>query len=438
MKGFHSLVTVSIVLEKLFEILPHPKPEVEECGLSEALNRVLAEDLVCPFDVPQFDRSAVDGYAIKAVDTISSSPTNPLEFRVVGKVIAGSKPGEIGEVIRGESALIFTGAPMPSGTDSVVMVEHCDRIDGVVRIRHQVHPLQNVSRKGEDFRENETMITAGTILKPWHISAIASVGRSIIGVRRKLHIGVLSTGSEIVEPGGILRLGQVANSTKPLLLAFINQRGCKEIDLGTVPDNLDDISASIAKSWQECDIILTTGGSSVGEKDLVFKAISNISGSTSVAHGVRIRPGRPTGVSVLNGKPVFTLSGFPVAAMTAFQALIAPTISYLLNAEEELVPWVTGVLTRRISNETGNRSYVRVRVFSGANGLEVDPLILTGSGLISTLTKSNGLLVLNESLEGYDEGEKVEVMLTGNISTRRPPDEILSSVNSFFPGGSRS
>lgn len=425
-RGFHALMTVSEVLRKLYEILPITKPEVEECAIVEALNRVLAEDVVSPFDVPQFDRSAVDGYAVRAIDTISSSPTNPLEFQVAGKLIAGSKPGEMREVMRGESALIFTGAPMPAGTDSVVMVEHCTRIDGVVQVRRQVHPMQNVSRKGEDFHENEAMIAAGTTLKPWHISAIASVGRSTIRVRRKLRIGVLSTGSELVEPGHALQPGQVANSTKPLLLAFINQRGCQAIDLRTVPDNLDDIMMSIEGSLPECNIIMTTGGSSVGEKDLVSEAISKIEGNISVAHGIKIRPGRPTGVSVVKGKPVFTLSGFPVAAMTAFHALVDPTICHMLDADAEPVPRVMGVLTRRVSNETGNRSYVRVRVFDGPNGLEVDPLILTGSGLISTLTKSNGLLVINEDLEGYDECEKAEILLTGNILTRESGDETQS------------
>jgi len=225
----------------------------------------------------------------------------------------------------------------------------------------------------------------------------------------------LSTGSEIVEPGSVLRAGQVANSTKPLLMTFAKQRGCREVDLGTVPDNLDEIKRSIRLALQECDIVLTTGGSSVGERDLVSEAISQIGGSTSVAHGIRIRPGRPTGVSVINGKPVFVLSGFPVAAMAGFQALVEPTITYMTGAVEEPVPTVRGRLTRRVSNDSANRCYVRVRVSKGAAGLDVDPLVLTGSGLISTLTKANGLLVIDGTVEGYDEGEDVEVLLTGAI-----------------------
>jgi molybdopterin molybdotransferase len=437
MKGFAALTMASEALRKLFEVVPRPRLETEECDLTGALHRVLAEDEVCPFDVPQFDRSTVDGYAVKAVDTTGSSPTNPSEFQVVGKVVAGSKPNEIGEVRRGESALVLTGSPMPAGTDSVVMVEHCTRSGGIVLISRQVHPIQNVSRKGEDYSKNETMVAAGTILKPWHIAAVASVGRAAVKVRRRLGVGVLSTGSEIVEPGRVVQAGQVANSTKPLLLTFAKQRGCREVDLGTVPDNVDEITRSIKLALQECDIVLTTGGSSVGERDLVSEAISQIGGSTLVAHGIRIRPGRPTGVSVIDGKPVFVLSGFPVAAMAGFQALVEPTISFMTGAVEDPAPKVRGTLTRRVSNDSANRCYVRVRVSRGAGGLDVDPLVLTGSGLISTLTKANGLLVIDETVEGYDEGEEVEVLLTGAVLDSRPTSGgVERSGHGSLPGAS--
>lgn len=335
MSGFPTLMTVSELLRKLFEALPPSGLEVEVCGLAEATQRILAEDVVCPFDLPSFDRSAVDGYAVEAVDTVGASPTNPLELRVTTTVAAGARPEEVVEVKSGCAAMIFTGAPLPEGTDAVVMAEYCSRAAEVVHIRRQVHSLQNVSRRGEDFSRNEIMVSAGTILKPWHIAAIASIGAGAVRVRRKLRLGVLSTGSEIVEAGQTLKSGQVANSTKPMLLALTKQEGCQPVDLGTVPDDLGTIRECLAKGLRDCDVLLTTGGSSVGEKDLVPEAISSMGDHRFVAHGVRLRPGRPTGVALVGGKPVFVLSGFPVAAMTGFQAVVRPTLQWLTGSGEE-------------------------------------------------------------------------------------------------------
>lgn len=415
MKGFSELVTVSEFLHRLFDALPIAKRlETEDCKLPEALGRVLAESISSPFNLPRFDRSAVDGYALRAFSTIGASPTNPIEFRVVATIAAGNKPDELMKIGDQEASLVFTGAPLPEGADSVVMVEHCGRTNGSILVRRQVHPAQNVSRRGEDYSKDETIVAAGTVLKPWHIGAIASVGRDHVEVQRFPRVGVLSTGSEVVEPGQPISPGQVANCTKPMLLSFIRQEGCKPIDLGTVADDLGAIARSIAKGLEHCDMILTTGGSSVGEKDLVQQAVSQLHGYKFVVHGVRLRPGRPTGVSMVGEKPVFILSGFPVAAMAAFQAIVKPTVRRLTGADEEPTPIVKGILKRRVSNEAGNRSYVRVRVIRKPKELEVEPLMLTGSGLLSTLTKANALLVVNEEVEGYDEGEEVEVLLTGN------------------------
>jgi len=416
MEGFSQLMTVSEFLRRLYDALPMTKQlDTEDCNLTKALGRVLAENIIAPFDLPTFDRSAVDGYALKALGTIGASPTNPIEFQIVKTIAAGDAPEKVGQVGDSDAALIFTGAPMPERADSVVMVEHCTRMANIVQVRRQVRPMHNVSRRGEDYLENDTIVTAGTVLKPWHIAAIAAVGKDKVKTQRMLRVGVLSTGSEVVEPGQPMKFGQVANSTKPMLLSSVMQERCEPADLGTVPDDAHIIMESIDSGLRECDIILTTGGSSVGAKDLVQQAISQLHGYRFVAHGVRLRPGRPTGVSMVGDKPVFILSGFPVAAMTAFHAIVKPTIGHLTGAGEEPEPHTRGILKRRVSNETGNKSYVRVKVTQLSKGVEVEPLMLTGSGLLSTLTKANAFLIMDEQMEGYDEGEFVEVLLTGKI-----------------------
>ncbi len=413
MKGFSGLDTISEVLRKLFDDFRTKPLDLENCKLSDALFRVLAEDVISPFDLPNFDRSAVDGYALKALSTIGASPANPIEFRIVATSYAGDYPKDL-RIQDDEASLVFTGAPVPEGADSVAMVEHCKRIDDVVQLTRQIHSMQNVSRKGEDYLKDDTIVAASTVLKPWHIAAIASIGRDRVLVRRKPRIGVLSTGSEVVEPGQPLKPGQVSNSTKPMLISLIEEERCEPVDLGTVADDVDVIRQSIVNGLQNCDMILTTGGSSVGEKDFAQQAISQLDGYRFIAHGVRLRPGRPTGVSMIGDKPIFILSGFPVAAMVAFQAIVKPAILRLTGAKEEPAPRIRGTLRRRVSNETGNRSYVRVRVIQKEKAYDVEPLMLTGSGLLSTLTKANAILVIDEEIEGYDEGEEVEVLLTGN------------------------
>lgn len=416
MKGFHELTTVSIFLQRLFEAIPKTKGfEVETCKLLDALGRIAGEDITCPFDLPSFDRSAVDGYALRALSTIGASPTNPLEYKIVATIAAGDNPNNSVRIGEGETALIFTGAPVPEGADAVVMIENSNRLGELAQVRRQIYPMQNVSRKGEDFLKNEKIVSAGTIFRPWHIAAVASIGKGSVKVREIVRIGVLSTGSEIVEQGQPLLPGKVANSTKPMLLSFIREDHCQSVDLGTVPDDLEIIKRSVVEGLEVCDLVLTTGGSSVGERDLVQQAVSQIEGYRFIAHGVRLRPGRPTGAYMAKDKPIIVLSGFPVAAMAAYEAIVKPTIRHLAGGEDELRSRIRGVLKRRVSNETGNRSYVRVRVTNGANGLEVEPLMLTGSGLLSTLTKANGLLIIDEEIEGFDEGEEVEILLTGNV-----------------------
>lgn len=415
MRGFHQLMTVSSVLEKLRGSLRPAQLDHEETTLIEALGRYAAEDVKCPQDLPGFDRAAVDGFAIHAEDSFGASPTNPIELRVVGRVEAGASPDTVPTISRGEAVLIFTGAPLPRGADAVLMAEHCTQLGEVVQVRRQVRPTENVSRRGEDYMAGETIIRRGTRLKPWHIAALASTGRSRVRVLRRLRVGILSTGSELVEPGQSPAPGQVVNSSKPMLICLAIQEGCEPVDLGTLPDDIDLIRSRLSEGLGRCDTIITTGGSSVGEKDLVPEAVSGLPGARFIAHGIRMRPGRPTGVAIAAQKPIFLLSGFPVAALAGFDALVRPTIHYLRGTRPEPQATVRGVLSRRVSNHAGTRSYLRVRVLATPDGCLVEPLMLTGSGLLSTLTKANGLLVMDEATEGYDEGQVVEVQLIDNL-----------------------
>ncbi|MCX8200865.1 MAG: molybdopterin molybdotransferase MoeA [Candidatus Caldarchaeum sp.] len=412
MTGFPTLVTVDEALSTLFDKTKIHEPIVENVPLEESLGRICAEDVLSPVNVPSFDRSAVDGYAVKAVDTFGASPTNPVTLSIAGSSHAGMKKDEIPEIGSGQAVEIYTGAAIPVGADAVVMAEYVRKHgDGFVEVIRQVHPFQNVSRVGEDYRVGDVVVEKGVRIRSWHIGALASLNITRVPVYRKLRVGVLSTGGELVEPGEKVEEGQVVNSSKPMLKALVIENGCDAVDLGTVEDELDVVASRIAEGLKKCDMLIVTGGTSIGERDVVPEAVNRVGEPGVVFHGVRIRPAKPTGAGVVDGKPVFMLSGYPVSAMIGFTLFVKPLIEKAYNQRPAIPHKIRARLTRRVPNQSLTRSFVRVKIEKTATGFVVEPLMLTGSGLLSTLTKANGILVVPENVEGYDEGEEVEVEL---------------------------
>ena len=420
MTGFPSLVEVDEALAVAKSKISLEPPEVEFVPLEEAVGRITGRDIVAPSDVPSFDRSAVDGYAVQASTTTSATSTNPTELEVVGTSHAGSTPGDIMLIENGKAIELFTGSPLPQNADAVVMVEFCRRNGKIVNVTKPVAPWQNVSRKGEDFRLGEVVVPCGRQLHEWHIGALASLNLPHVPVYRKLRVAILSTGNELRDPGQELRPGQVVNSTKPMLKSIIRQRGFEPVDLGTVADEPLEIRNSLKRGLEEADIIITTGGSSLGEKDLVPDVINEMGKPGLLIHGVRMRPGKPTGIAVVLGKPVFVLSGYPVAALVAFEVFVEPINDMILGVKRPPKAKIFGHLTRRVTTPVGVRSYVRVNVTRESNGsFKVDPLRLTGSGILSSMTKANGILIIPEGTEGFDEEEQVEVMLIDIVESSK-------------------
>jgi len=417
MEGFPTLVSFKESRRKLAEVIKYRILETVEVALEDALNMVCAEDIFAPIDLPEFDRSAVDGYAVVAEDTFGSSPNNPVELKLIGKVHAGMKPSDIPKVNRGEAVEIYTGACLPEGANAVVMVEHTNKLGDSIEVLYPVSPYQNVSKRGEDYKKGELVIKKGTMIRPWHIAALAALNIPKVKVLRKPRFAVLSTGSELVEVGSELKEGNVVNSSKPMLKGLLKELGCEVLDLGTIPDDLEKIKESIKEGLRAADAVIITGGTSVGELDLVPEAINSLGKPGLVVHGIMMRPAKPTGFGVIDNKPVFILSGLPVAALVGFQNFIKPSIQMMLGLPEEPKITVRGKLTRRVANPHGIRSFVRVRVTRKDDTYYIEPLMLTGSGLISTLTKANGMLIIPEDVEGYDEGEEVEVELFQPIET---------------------
>ena len=409
MEGFPSLLSVEEALKRLRASVTHRVRELEEVGLLEAVSRVCAEDVRAPIDSPPFDRSAVDGYAVIAEDTFGASLNNPVELKMVGSAYPGMDVARLPRLSRGEALKLMTGAPLPPGANAVVMVEDTVRRGEVVEVVKPVHPYRNVSRRGEDYRAGEVVVGKGTKIRPWHVAALASLNISRVRVLRRARVGVLSTGSELIEVGEEVKPGKIMNSSKPMLLALLEEEGAEGVDLGIVADDLELIKAKILEGIRGADALIVTGGTSVGELDLVPEAVSAL--GEVIVHGLMMRPGKPTGFGVIEGKPVFMLSGFPVAALVGFQLLVRPALSLMLGYKEEPRLRIRGRLTRRVATPPSTRSYVRVKVKRAGGEVLVEPLMLTGSGLLSTLTEANGLLIVPEDLEGFEEGEFVEVEL---------------------------
>lgn len=405
---FKTLEGVDDALKLIKVSLENSVLDVVEVDVRSSLHYYSAEDVHALQDVPNYDRSAVDGYAVISNDVISSSITNPSILNVVEKIYADSSYHMLKPLNHGETSIVYTGAPLPPNADAVVMFEDTKADGSNVQIFRPVSPYQNVSRRGEDFQKGSIVVEKGTLIRPWHLAALLSTGYEKIRVFRKVRIGVISTGSELTEKW---QDAGVINTTKPLLLSLIQEEFCEGYDFGTVPDDVEAIRDRILFALKDMDILLTTGGTSVGATDLVSDAISSIDGSKIVFHGVRMRPGKPTGMAIVKGKPLFILSGYPVASFTGFEVFVKYAINLLRCSKPLFYPKVRAKLARRLAKPVGVKAFVRIKVYQLNGEYFAEPLRLTGSGLLSTLTRGNGLLVIDEDVEGYDEGEMVEVQL---------------------------
>jgi molybdopterin molybdotransferase len=405
LKGFKELKNVDEALSLFLKELKPTRLGVDRIPLLEALGRVAAEDIVAPSDLPSFNRSAMDGYAVRANDTFEASQFNPKTLKLTEKDRVGM----------GEAKQIWTGEILPGGADAVVMLEHTRKVDDEIEVVSAVTPGENVSKRGEDVRKGEVVIKAGTRLKPQHIGLLAGLGITHINAAKKPRVAILSTGNELVELGQKVKTGQVTNVNGPVLSAMCRQLGAQPVNLGIARDNSAEISDKIAKGLEVADVVVTTGGTSVGYSDLVPIAVNSLGKPGVIVHGVAMRPAMPTALAVINGKPVFILSGYPVAAMFGFEVFVRPTLLRLMGIDEEPRPMLKAKLTRRVASALGRRVYLRVHVIRKNGEFLAEPVRTKGSGVLSTMTKANGYVVIPEDREGLEEGETVIVHLFDKV-----------------------
>jgi molybdopterin molybdotransferase len=376
--------------------------------LNEALNRVLAGDVIAREDLPRFDKSAVDGYALWAENTTGASQFKPATFQIT----------EAESVNHKRAKQVWTGNAIPKGANAVVMIENTKKHDGTLEVWVQLALGGNVSKKGEDVKKGEIVVNAGTRLKPYHLALLAALGNGKVRVTEKPRIAILATGNELAEAGSKLSGSQISESNRVMLSAMCRELGAEPIDLGIVKDDVDEIAEKLRMGLQNWDVVITTGGTSVGGLDLVPDAVNKIGKPGVVVHGIALRPAMPTALAVLEEKPVMVLSGNPVAAIIGFEVFARPLICKMLGMDkEELRPRLKAVMTRKVATALGRKTFVRVRVFQKNSDFLAEPVSARGSGAISTMTRGNGFVIVPENREGVSEGELVIVHLFGNMET---------------------
>jgi len=384
-------------------------PEVETVAVSMALGQVLAADVISPVDIPPFDRAAMDGFAVIAEDTYGSTATAPVFLKVVGNVRLGEDVNI--RLSKGEATSIVTGGQMPQGANAVVMVEYSKlREDGTVELSDEVHPAENVARVGEDVRKGTLVLKKGTRILPQDLGMLTYLGMTEVIVARKLRVAVLSTGSELQEVSAF-KQGKIPDVNRPALIAAIRELDCEPVDLGVAADEFSQIRSKLQEGVKTADIVLVTAGTSVGPGDIVPKVVDSLGKPGMVVHGVAMRPSMPTGLAVVDGKPVVSLPGYPVSAYIAFLEFVPPLVAYMLGSDFLPRPLVKARLTRRITGILGSRTYVRVLVTAGRGGLAVNPVRTSGAGILSSLVQANGFIIVPEHVEGFEEGQVVDVEL---------------------------
>ena len=405
LKGFEKLTNIDEALSIFLKKLKPERLEPERIPIHTASGRVTSEDIQAKNDLPPFDRSAVDGYALKAQETFAASQFNLKTFKLT----------ENEEVHEGEARQIWTGNPLPRGADAVVMLEYTKRIKDKIEVGITVTPGGNVSKKGEDVQRGEVAIKAGTRLKPHHLGLLAALGETHVNVVKKPKVAILSTGNELVELGHKPKSNQIVDTNRLIFFSMCQELGAEPLDLGIAKDDLKGISAKISEGLERADVVITTGGTSVGYPDLVPMAVNQIGTPGVIVHGIAMRPGMPTALAILQGKPVFILSGNPVAAMIGFEVFARPLLLKLLGVEREPRPVLKAKLTRRVASALGRRVFLRVRVFERNGEFFAEPVRIKGAGVLSTMTKANGYVKIPENREGLEEGESVIVHLFDKI-----------------------
>ena len=401
-KEFRKLVTV----EEAVKIIDHLEihPNVIEVKIENAFGHILAGDIVSQVDVPPFSRASMDGYAVIASDTYLAREDRPTELKIIGHIQAGKDPDL--KIENGEAAEIATGAVMPSGANAVVMVEYT-RVDPDLLVLRPVSINENVMHAGSDIMVGERILKRGTFLGAREIGVLAAVGKTGVNVYR-LNVGIISTGNELQEPGTKLQAGKIYDINSYSIASAVKECGGTPLHYGIVRDNEIEMKNALKKAADNCDIILTSGSTSAGSGDVMYRIVEE--NGILLVHGIDIKPGKPAIIGKVFGKTIFGLPGYPTSSLTIFNEFVAPIIRKFTGQKEKRVK-TKARLASRVRSE-GRKQLLPVGLVRGL-AYPMDK----GSGAITTLANADGFIEINSDVELLESGEEVEVTMFGKTET---------------------
>ncbi len=388
-----------------------PKPVgVEKVFLSKAHNRILAKDILSPIDVPPFDRSTVDGYAVKAADTFGADEDHPITLKLCGHVTIGAPPNVVVE--KETTVETVTGAPLPKGADAVVMLEYVIRRGNSVSMHRPVSKGENVMKAGSDIHREETVLKKGQTLSSREIGVLAALGLTRVEVYKRPKVAILSTGEEIVEPGKPLPPGKIYDINAHTLSAAVLECGGESINLGIIPDNMNQLKVILKKALDLADIVVTSGGVSVGPKDIVPEVLDTLGTPGVIVCGIAVKPGKPTTIAMINEKLVFSLPGHPTSSLLMFYQIVRPILFQMTGKHEKAPLTLKATATTKMFPARGRRTFVMVSLAYNKSGkLLASPVPLGLSGAITTLAKADGFVEIKEKKQFIDTGEEVRAYL---------------------------
>jgi len=407
MRGFFARNSVETALEWISQQTASLSPAAEVVPLDEAAGRVLATEIATDVDVPAFDRSAMDGYALRGDETTGAGNYNPLPFRILGSAWPGAPFA--GEVTSGSAVRIMTGAPLPRGADAVLPFEFAHEQDEVVEALAAVPPGKNIGRRGEDVSAGSVLLTAGRRLRPQDIAILASIGVSEVAVLRKPRVQILITGNELVRVGEPRGEYQIFDSNSPMLRPLIDRDGGIVMEILHLRDERDVLRNQLVKN--DVDVVLISGGSSIGAEDHAPTILAD-EGELAI-HGLAMRPSSPAGMGRIGRTLVFLLPGNPVSCLCAYDFFAGRAIRKLAGRNGEWpYPTRSGIMDRKLVSAVGRVDYARVRFING----RVEPLALSGASILSSTVRADGFVIVPAECEGYPPGAEVTVYLYDLIS----------------------
>jgi putative molybdopterin biosynthesis protein len=394
----------------------------ESIPLRSALGRVLADDVRSPVDVPSFDRSNVDGYAVQATDTYGTSEREPRILALLdGNIATAQVPSTI--LAPGQALAIVTGGMIARGADAVVMVEHTNVRGNELLVRRAVTPGANIAYAGTDIAAGEIVLRAGEVLTSRETGVLAAIGVAEVKVVRRPRVAIISTGDEILPPGEPMRPGMVYDSNARILADAVRELGGEPVEMGIVCDELTELRAIVQTAIADCDVILLSGGTSKGGGDLSYRVVSELQNPGIVAHGVALKPGKPICLAVTRGKPVVVLPGFPTSAIFTFHEFVAPVIRHLAGLPAQPTSSVQAQLAVKVNSEIGRTEYLLVSLVEQIGPPREDEVpaesrlvawpMGKGSGSVTTFSQADGFITIGRRQEIVESGSTVEVILLG-------------------------